>query len=231
MSDDGFHEIQLNGKQLVFLFMATTVVSVVIFLCGVLVGRGVRAERGLDATELTELEAGATEPLGSRADAALEIKAAEPGAPGAGSEELTYPKRLEAEGNPAETLTNPPAVSEPVKPPAAPPATPVSAPGAAVASLAPKPDAARSTEGVTSASNLATRPGFTIQVAALRERAEAEAIAKRLTSKGYETYIVNPAGGSNVYRVRVGRYPDRKDAEPVVQRLATEEQFKPWITR
>ena len=40
--DDGFHEIQLSGKQLVFLFMATTVVSVVIFLCGVLVGRGVR---------------------------------------------------------------------------------------------------------------------------------------------------------------------------------------------
>jgi hypothetical protein len=36
-SEDGFHEIQLSGKQLVFLFMATTVVSVVIFLCGVLV--------------------------------------------------------------------------------------------------------------------------------------------------------------------------------------------------
>ena len=45
--DDGFHEIQLNGKQLVFLFMAATVVSVVIFLCGVLVGRGVRSERAL----------------------------------------------------------------------------------------------------------------------------------------------------------------------------------------
>ena len=40
--DEGFREIQLNGKQLVFLFMAATVVSVVIFLCGVLVGRGVR---------------------------------------------------------------------------------------------------------------------------------------------------------------------------------------------
>ena len=44
--DDGFHEIQLNGKQLVFLFMAVTVVSVVIFLSGVLVGRGVRHDRG-----------------------------------------------------------------------------------------------------------------------------------------------------------------------------------------
>jgi hypothetical protein len=38
VQDEGFHEIQLNGKQVVFLFMAATVVSVVIFLCGVLVG-------------------------------------------------------------------------------------------------------------------------------------------------------------------------------------------------
>ena len=45
-NDDAFHEIQLNGKQLVFLFMAVVVASVVIFLLGVLVGRGVRAERG-----------------------------------------------------------------------------------------------------------------------------------------------------------------------------------------
>src|SRR5437762_1745197 len=47
LQDEGFHEIQLNGKQLVFLFMAATVVSVVIFLLGVFVGRGVRAERTL----------------------------------------------------------------------------------------------------------------------------------------------------------------------------------------
>ena len=44
-ADEGLHEIQLNGKQLVFLFMASTVVAVVIFLCGVMVGRGVRAQR------------------------------------------------------------------------------------------------------------------------------------------------------------------------------------------
>src|SRR6186713_655750 len=53
--DDGFHEIQLNGKQLIFLFMAATVVSVVIFLCGVMVGRGVRSGRG-ETTPSAELE-------------------------------------------------------------------------------------------------------------------------------------------------------------------------------
>ena len=57
MSDDEFHEIQLNGKQLVFLFMAATVVAVVIFLCGVMVGRGVpiRAAAPSDASEQAAL--------------------------------------------------------------------------------------------------------------------------------------------------------------------------------
>jgi hypothetical protein len=36
--DDAFREIQLSGKQLVFLFMVATVFSVVIFLCGVFEG-------------------------------------------------------------------------------------------------------------------------------------------------------------------------------------------------
>ena len=43
MADEHFHEIQFSGKQLVFLFMATAVVAVVIFLTGVMVGRGARA--------------------------------------------------------------------------------------------------------------------------------------------------------------------------------------------
>ena len=42
LNDEGFHEIQLSGKQLVFLFMATATVLVVTFLCGVQVGRNVK---------------------------------------------------------------------------------------------------------------------------------------------------------------------------------------------
>ena len=53
MSDEGVHEIQLNGKQLVFMFMAVTVVAVVIFLCGVMVGRGVRAPRVAEQADAT----------------------------------------------------------------------------------------------------------------------------------------------------------------------------------
>ena len=34
-----------------------------------------------------------------------------------------------------------------------------------------------------------------------------------------------------MFRVRVGRYHDRADAEDVRRRLEQEEKFKPWITR
>ncbi len=38
----GYYELQLNNKQLVFFFMAAVAIAVVVFLCGVMVGRGVR---------------------------------------------------------------------------------------------------------------------------------------------------------------------------------------------
>lgn len=73
---------------------------------------------------------------------------------------------------------------------------------------------------------------WTVQVAAIRERDEADRMAKRLTAKGYAAYVTVPgAGAPRVYRVRVGNFKDRREAESVAVRLEKEEQFKPWITR
>ena len=82
MSDEGVHEIQLNGKQLVFMFMAVTVVAVVIFLCGVMVGRGVRAPR---ATELADV---ATQ---SPVDPTADVAPAPPSADGPSSPATSDP--------------------------------------------------------------------------------------------------------------------------------------------
>ena len=46
MADQSFREIQLGGKQLVFLFMCAVVLTVVVFLLGVSVGRDMRAAAG-----------------------------------------------------------------------------------------------------------------------------------------------------------------------------------------
>src|SRR4029079_18838478 len=91
MPDHEAHESQLNGKQLVFMFMAATVVSVVIFLCGVMVGRGVRqpAVDSLAAATASSIDPTAPpEPSSTKAVPAPE--------PAAEKEDLTYHERLEA---------------------------------------------------------------------------------------------------------------------------------------
>lgn len=232
-SDDSVREIQLSGKQLVFLFMAVTVVSVVIFLCGVLVGRGVQSPSTVTAADT----AGA--PIEEPADPTA------PGAPAPATPpaeptvapNLGYQDRLESATPPAETL---------VKPGDA-PATP------APAKTLPRatPDTQKSTSAAGSGDRAVSGPlraeppvpanpafseprgdGFAIQVAALSGRAEAEAVAARLKSKGYAAFVLaSQAGQPSGFRVRVGKFKARAEAEQVATRLEREEQFKPWITR
>lgn len=204
MSDDGFHEIQLSGKQLVFLFMATTVVSVVIFLCGVLVGRGVRA----DQAPLSALIGVGADTLGDVSPTSPDVGSV-PGDAGASVDDaasLTYFRRLESDAPVTEELSVAAAVPPPI----------------------PEPVPVAEAQPEASASD-----GFTVQVAAVRDRADAQTIRDRLTGKGYPAYVLDPApdAPAAVYRVRVGRYQERAEAEDVRRRLETEEQFKPWITR
>src|SRR5215468_2761955 len=98
MSDEGLHEIQLNGKQLVFLFMTATVVAVVIFLCGVMVGRGVPTQRSVpvlatDADPTTTDEGRAA--TATTDSTPTSTAAASPAASPSSKLGLTYPQRLE----------------------------------------------------------------------------------------------------------------------------------------
>ncbi len=69
-------------------------------------------------------------------------------------------------------------------------------------------------------------------MAAIRQKDEADLMVKRLAAKGYPAYLVAPAKGApTVFRVRVGKYKDRREADTVAARLQKEEQFKPWIVR
>ncbi len=65
--------------------------------------------------------------------------------------------------------------------------------------------------------------------------AEASAMARRLAAKGYPSFVttVTTPGASapTGFRIRIGKYDDRREAETVSRRLQKEEQFKPWITQ
>jgi cell division septation protein DedD len=227
--DDSFREIQLGGKALVFLAMATVVILVGVFLMGLQVGRGVLAARGPAGAEST-VAAAETEPPPPPASATPGSSAS----PATAGEKLSYAERLasaepakeplkpeasapaEAPAPKAEATAPPPAAAPTPAAAAAPPAKPGPAAAAAAAAATPEPAGA----------------GFAIQVAALREPGEADAIVKRLASKGYPAYVVTPQKGTApIYRVRVGKFKERREADTVAARLTKEEQFKPWIVR
>ncbi len=70
-----------------------------------------------------------------------------------------------------------------------------------------------------------------MQVAAVNARGEADAIVKRLSGKSYSAYVETPKGSAAVFRVRVGPFKTRREAQAVADRLKKEEKFKPWVTR
>ena len=239
MASQASNDTTPNAKQLVFLFMAATVVAVVVFLCGVLVGRGVPSaessagpalgpfgEAPLDENELRP-------PI-------LDVVSREPSAAASSGDDLTYYRRLVSEEPVAETIrtervvpARPPAVeieSEPV--PSIRPTRSDDAGDRSVTSVAEVSDTVGA-DVAEAASALATGAGYTVQVTALRGPDVARQVAVRLLAKGFPAYVVQPASDAPVavYRVRVGRYTDRGEAEQMLQRLEREEQFKPWITR
>jgi cell division septation protein DedD len=237
--DDGFHEIQLNGKQLVFLFMAATVVSVVIFLCGVLVGRGVRAER---SASLSDATTPTIEPAPQTAPATTTPAASDPtaAAPPPTVDDLSYFNRLGKQAQPADDLkpasagANPPASAAAKAPATARQASaaPTPAPAPAPPPPAPKPQPASAAVANPPAASAGGADGYVIQVAAMREHGDADAMARRLSAKGYSAFVMAPGAATpTMYRVRVGKFKTKREAEAVASRLQTEEQFKPWITR
>jgi len=108
---------------------------------------------------------------------------------------------------------------------APPPVTPLPSPGKAEdkpgPAVASTPPAAAGEVGV----------GITVQVVASRTKADAEALVKILEGRGYPVFLVTPEyahANDNLFRVQVGPFASRNDAEKVRAKL-TQEGFKPFI--
>jgi DedD protein len=219
MAEEEFHEIQLNGKQLVFLFMTGTVAAVVIFLCGLMVGRNLRVPSVEAAAVATE--AAVIDPTRPEADLPPPPASTESSKPATTAEDLTYSKRL------AESAPTP--VDEPLQPPPTKPDKPDSV----IAKTVPPPERAKPTGSAQVRPGLESEAsGWTVQVQAVNSKSEADAIAGRLNAKGYPAFVT-PRGTGNLvkYGIRVGKYPNKQAAEAMKTRLEREEQFKPWVTR
>jgi len=211
MSDQGFHEVQLSGKQLVFLFMSAIVLLVVTFLLGVDVGRGARAAMG--ETDLVAQADVTPTPVPdvTAAAAADDAKPAEP--------EPSYHDMLlgnGAAGDKTPPAEAPPPVNEPVP---APVSEPVKTPVA--------------TAAVTPAPAQASGQGeWFLQTGAYSTRAVADGQVAKLKQLKVPAFVVPPASGTpdTLFRVRIGPYVDRAEAEQVKSRIARQ-GFTPSITR
>ncbi len=75
--------------------------------------------------------------------------------------------------------------------------------------------------------------GYAIQVAAFRERPAAMNLIHRLEKKGYPAYLlaVGTRGQEIWYRVRLGPYTTRTQAEDTARRLKAEERLGSYIAR
>jgi cell division protein FtsN len=192
MSDQGFREVQLSGKQVVFLFMALAVALIGTFLLGVSVGRhvepeAVTAQATPTATPVTDLNSSAPMPP--------------PTTPAPG--DLQYPKTLRGAdpSKPAPSATPPVAASptatpEPAKPtptPSSKPASPAPANGGQwfvqVDSFSAKTNADRQVSDLKAKNVAATivRSGTLFQVrVGPFERSAADAMHARLQKLGYK---------------------------------------------
>lgn len=75
------------------------------------------------------------------------------------------------------------------------------------------------------------RVGYTVQVAASREKKDAEKLVKELRSRGFDVFVVPPQysdAKDDLYRVQVGPYATRDEAARIRERIA-KEGFKPFI--
>lgn len=219
-----------GAKHIVFAGIAFTVVMVVAFAAGVVVGR--------DTPNRAGGAAGNPAPAAPPAPPRLVIVGEPEGEPAADAlDEVTYPDRLGTGGPPDETLRGLPLYTASVAPrvpePAEMPAEVL--PDAVTAAVAPSvdPAGAEPPDAAAPAMPPPESDPFTVQVAALRAADAAEVFAGQLLAKGFPAYVVQPSpdGPVAMYRVRVGQYADRGEAERVLQRLELEEELTPWITR
>ena len=94
------------------------------------------------------------------------------------------------------------------------------------------PPALQQPPALATTANGPGRIGFSVQVAAVHTRDEADQMAAKLVKQGYSGYVVMGQGAAgDFYRVRIGAFADRQAAEDVAKRLELADGTKPWIVR
>jgi cell division septation protein DedD len=205
-------EIQLTSKQLVFVFMSTVLVAVVVFLLGVWVGRGIGVD-SLVASEVTEatVSSPTTKAVPSGTDGAPKSSDS------ASQPPLDYPKTLQGSGGSPNAAGGNQA-QPPAPVPSPPPATITPAPPAAAQAPPPAPPPERPQPQAKPSTD--TAESWVVQLGAFSEKGRADKVATEYRGKGYPV-TVTPG---RTFRVWIGPYPTKAAADQIAARLRKEWQ-------
>jgi DedD protein len=228
-------EVNLDARQVFYLFFGGSVIVGLVFVLGVMVGRRVEArgyvERAhVDATldplaALDRLEGSGAPSFGGAlkgadatpppVDVAIEGKAKSAGA-GAGA------------GKPSDVVDGKVEAKADAKPEAAKDAKPAIDGKDVKQAKDAKPEAkeakADAKDAKPSEDKQERRPRYTLQLSSFQDRAEAEAFSQSVKTAGFQPYIIEgDVDGKQFYRVRIGSYRSldaANDAKADVEKAA-----------
>jgi cell division protein FtsN len=238
------HEFRFGRRELVVIAAVFALIASLVFVAGVVVGREMIRAKVPAHSEITRSDAEGLRP----SDAVVKTAARR------AEEKVTFYRTLTAPtqdlpqiGKPTieERLVpkddQPPAAADAAQDAAPTPAPePPRRPKAPEAALAPRatrpapaapPPPSRPAPVATAAAVGGPDP-WTVQVSAFRSRALAEELRARLVARGFDAYVFPSIteDGRPRYRVRVGTYLARVDAERVAGELRSERGLNPLVT-
>ena len=235
MAREGSSDTAPSAKHYVFLLMAGTVVAVVVFVVGVLVGQDSHGGNTTDSGP-------------SISEISMQLPPAGMGSPGSRRSQQSAGARERSRLTYVDTLmgTEP---NEDLQPPMEPSEqldasdrelSEIETGQPGLSSRTPTgfisrstPNSVQTAEFVEPDLRSAMPQSFAVQVGALRSEQPAREIATQLRAKNYPATVVFPDSNAPIpwFRVHVGPYSDRTEAERVRQRLIDEEQFDAFVTR
>ena len=250
--EKSYYEIQLDNKQLILVFLAGVTVCVLIFVLGVMVGKG-KKEAEMAASNKVETPTAQKRPQEDMQPppeakpivenkTAPEKKTAQNDAKTKPGEDYSFydldkdkpgteskvTKKGETKATTAESKTP---SKDKTQPEEKPKPEQTSKPVSNEPSPEPAPAAAVNTPPDTSETNAPAGTGrYTVQVMATASKSKADEQVSQLKAKGYPVFLDEDKGAKgSVYKVRVGRYSDSDSAKKIATKLKQEMNLETWV--
>lgn len=241
--EKSYYEIQLDNKQLILVFLASVTVCVLIFVLGVMVGKGKKEAEMASMNEqdqtITQEETKPPQPVqtdqeepkrnkkkGKEEKAAVADEKEESKESESNKEDYSFYDLDKPENDDDRLIEDTPK-------------TKVADKKTSESEKAPESKSADSKTASTNAEAVdaatkeaAKKPGlkYTVQVMATSSESKARQQLATLKTKGYTAFMdEDKNGNTTVYKVRVGRFDNHDTAKKIAGNLKTELKLETWV--